>query len=132
KPGAESKEMLSHLDVLPLCLAVSGASPFKDRVLDGRNPLPALAGEAKSPHERLVFNYGPASGLREGFLKIVRPSAKKPWELYDLAQDPAESRNLAAERASDVARLDAAFQDWLADVKRDASEPAPHPAGPKK
>ncbi|MBI5397001.1 MAG: sulfatase-like hydrolase/transferase [Verrucomicrobia bacterium] len=132
KPGAESKEMLSHLDVLPLCLAVSGASPFKDRVLDGRNPLPALAGEAKSPHERLVFNYGPASGLREGFLKIVRASAKKPWELYDLAQDPAESRNLAAERASDVARLDAAFQDWLADVKRDASEPAPHPAGPKK
>jgi arylsulfatase A-like enzyme len=131
-PGTESKEMLSHLDVLPLCLAAAGLPLPEDRVLDGRNPLPALTGQAKSPHERLVFNYGSAFGLREGNLKLVRPRAKQPWELYDLAADLGESKNLAAERAADVAHLDAAFQEWLADVKRDASEPAPRPAEPKK
>lgn len=132
KPGTELKEMLSHLDVLPLCLAASGAAPFKDRVLDGRNPLPALSGEAKSPHEHLVFNYGSFSGLREGSLKIVRTAAKNSWELYDLAQDVSESHNLAQERAADVTRLSAAYQTWLADVKQDASEPAPQPEKAKK
>lgn len=132
KPRAESAEMLSQLDVLPLCLAAAGLPLPNDRVLDGHDPLPALTGKAKSPHQRLAFNYGAASGLREGNLKLVRPSAKKPWELYDLAADPGESKNLAAERPADVTRLDAAFQDWLADAKRDASEPAPRPAEPKK
>jgi arylsulfatase A-like enzyme len=131
-PGTKSPEMLSHLDVLPLCVAAAGLPSPTDGVLDGCDPLPALTGKAKSPHKRLAFGYGAASGLREGNLKLVRPSAKKPWELYDLATDPGESKNLAAERAADVARLDAAFQDWLADVKRDASEPAPRPASSKK
>lgn len=125
--GTEDRPMLSHLDVLPLCLAAAGIEPPKDRVLDGRDPLPALAGKSASPHERLIFTYAKSAALREGTLKLVRSAESKPWELYDLANDPAESRNLASERTGDVARLDAAFQTWLTDVKRDASEPAPRP-----
>jgi len=132
QPGTVCKEMLSHLDVLPLCLVAAGLPAPKDRVLDGRNPLPALTGKAKSPHQRLAFNYGNSSGLREGNLKLVRPNPKKPWELYDLASDPGESKNLAAERPADLARLTAAFEHWLADVKRDASDPAPYPVEAKK
>jgi arylsulfatase A-like enzyme len=132
KPGTESPEMLSHLDVLPFCLAAAGLPLPKDRLLDGCDPLPTLTGKAKSPHKRLAFNYGAAAGLREGSLKLVRPNAKRPWELYDLDADPGESKNLASERPADVARLESAFQNWLADVKRDASEPAARPAEPKK
>ncbi|MBI5685015.1 MAG: sulfatase-like hydrolase/transferase [Verrucomicrobia bacterium] len=131
-PGAESPEVLSHLDVLPLCLAAAGLPLPKDRVLDGCDPLPVLTGKGKSPHQRLAFSYGAASSLREGHLKLVRPNAKTPWELYDLTTDFGESKSLAAERAADVARLDAAFQTWLADVKRDANEPAPRPAALRK
>lgn len=123
-PGTESDAQLSHLDVLPLCLAASGAKPFEDRVLDGRDPLPSLTGAAKSPHEQLVFTIGNLAALRSGSLKIVRGAANKPWELYDLATDPGEKRNLAAERPEDVVRLDAAFQKWLTDVTLDASKPA--------
>jgi arylsulfatase A-like enzyme len=124
--------MLSHLDVLPLCLAVSGAAAVPGRVLDGRNPLATLAGTAKSPHERLAFAYDKCSALREGSLKIVRPASDRPWELYDLSSDLVESKNLASTRPADVARLDAAYQSWLVDVKRDASPPAPRPGRPKK
>lgn len=125
--GTECKEMLSHLDVLPLCLAAAGASAPADRILDGRDPLAALAGSAQSPHERLVFGYGGGTAMREGKLKIVRPSPNKPWELYDLAADPAESHDLSTERPADLARLQAAFDQWSADVQQDASPPAPRP-----
>jgi arylsulfatase/uncharacterized sulfatase len=122
--------MLSQLDVLPLILAASGAKPIADRVLDGRDPLPALTGNAPTPHHRLVFTYRAASALREGTLKIVRSTPTKPWELYDLSVDPGETTDLAPARAADVARLDAAYQSWLADIRRDASAPAPRPAAP--
>ena len=132
KPGTEMREMLSQLDVLPLCLAVSGAAPLPGRVLDGRNPLPTLTGAARSPHTRLAFAYDKDTALREGSLKIVRTSAQSPWELYDLSTDVAEKNDLAISRSADVARLEAAFQTWIADVKHDASPPAPRPARAKK
>jgi arylsulfatase A len=132
KPGTETGEVLTHLDILPLCLAVSGAPALPGRVLDGRDPLPVLTGRAKSPHERIVAELRDAAALREGNLKIVRPKPGKPWELYDLAADPGETRDLAAGRPDDLARLTAAFAAWEADVKRDATPPAPrHGAIPR-
>ena len=83
--------------------------------------VPTLAGELRSPHEQLAFAYNKFAALRDGALKIVRSAEDAPWELYDLAADPAEAKNLAAARTRDVTRLNAAFQTWLADVKRDAS-----------
>ncbi len=127
RPGTESREMLSHLDVLPLCLASAGCEPPKDRVLDGRDPLSALTGTAKSPHEQLVFSIRNAAALREGLLKIIRTGPANPWELYDLATDPAETKNLSAKRPADVARLEKKFDAWLEDVRCDASKPAPRP-----
>jgi arylsulfatase A len=123
KPGSVSSAMLSHLDLLPTFLELAGQPLPQDRVLDGRPCLQALAGAAPSPHERLVFHLGGASALREGSLKIIRPKATAAWELYDLASDPGESKNLATERAGDVGRLAAAFAAWQEDVKKDASEP---------
>ncbi|MBM3852123.1 MAG: hypothetical protein FJ399_03100, partial [Verrucomicrobia bacterium] len=122
--GAVVREMLSHLDVLPLTLTVSGAKPLPGRLLDGADPLPALAAGARSPHARLAFAYANGTALRQGDLKIVRHDAKKPWELYDLAADAGETSDLAAARPADVARLEATFQAWEADLRRDASEPA--------
>lgn len=128
RPGTVCREMLSHLDVLPLCLAVAGLSTPADRVLDGRNPLPTLCGTAPSPHARLVFSYDRAAGLREGNLKVVRPKPNAAWELYDLAADPGEREDLADRRPTDCARLVAEFQRCVAESAKDASEPAPtHP-----
>jgi arylsulfatase A-like enzyme len=125
KPDTVCQAMLSHLDVLPLCLAASGAKPETERILDGRNPLAALTGEAPSPHERLVFTYGKSAALREGSLKIIRSKEDQPWQLYDLSNDPGESKNLAADRVGDVKRLGAAYESWRIEVRRDASEEAP-------
>jgi arylsulfatase A len=124
KPGALCAEMLSHLDVLPLCLRAAGLPRPPDRILDGHDPLPALTGETKSPHPYLVAHLGGAAALREGRWKIVRPAADAPWELYDLVANPSESNNLASRRPADLQRLVAHYSEWEVDVKRDASAPA--------
>jgi arylsulfatase A-like enzyme len=123
--GSVVPAVLSQLDLVPLALGLAGLPLPSDRVLDGRDPLSTLAGRAPSPHARLGFTYAGTSALREGPLKIVRPAANAAWELYDLAADPGETRDLAADRPADVARLAAAFATWRADLNHDASPRAP-------
>jgi arylsulfatase len=43
--------------------------------------------------------------LRDGNLKIVASGKDSPWELYDLAQDRAETKNLATQRPQELERL---------------------------
>jgi arylsulfatase A len=48
--------------------------------------------------------------VRDGDLKFVRRNLKTkspgPWEVYDLAQDPGESRNLAEQYAARIAEVE--------------------------
>jgi arylsulfatase A len=46
-----------------------------------------------------------------GFTKVPTAPADPPGQLYDLAKDPAEARNLYTEKAEDVARLAAELQE---------------------
>jgi arylsulfatase A len=127
-PGSVSKAMLSHLDLLPAFLTATGAAAPKDRILDGRDCLSALANNADTPHERLFFHLRDAVAVREGSLKLIRPKAKAEWELYDLAADPSEKHNLATERPQDVQRLADAITQWQLDTKNDASKPVTYKA----
>ena len=130
--GRDVRAMLTQMDVLPLCLAAAGAPRETAPKLDGRDPLPALVEGARSPHARMGFGYAKGAGYRQGDLKIVRETPEKPWELYDLAADLGESRDLARERPADLARLTAAHHAWLEDVRRDASSRATAPTAPKR
>jgi arylsulfatase A len=121
--GRVCEALLSHLDLLPLCLEAAGLKGPQERVIDGRNPLPALRGEAGTPHERLFFSYASSLAVREGSHKLVRPKGGAPWELYDLAQDPGESTDLAAAQPERVARLVQQVEAWQLETRRDASPP---------
>lgn len=121
--GAVCREMLSHLDVLPLCLQAAGVPAAQERILDGRYPLPALAGKAASPHERLAFTYGASEGLREGSWKLVRTKSSSPWELYDLSSDPGETSDLSLKETDKLNTLKASLEKWRQEVQKDASPP---------
>lgn len=121
--GKVCDAMLSQLDLLPLCLTAAVLPLPQERVLDGRHPLPALRGEAASPHKRMFFSYASAQAVREGPLKLLRPKTGAPWELYDLAKDPGETTDLAGQQPATVARLEQEVAAWLTDTQRDASPP---------
>ncbi len=129
--GRDVRAMLTQMDVLPLCLAAAGSPRETGRILDGRDPLPALADGARSPHSRMGFGYAKGAAYREGDLKIVREAPEKPWALFDLSADLGEKRDLSRERPSDLTRLAAAHETWLEEVRRDSSPRAPAPPAPK-
>ncbi len=101
-------EPVRHVDVLPTVLDLLGAQAPPG--LPGRSLGPLLVGaradDRSSYFEALScsFNRGwaPLRGLREGDLKYVDLPIP---ELYDLAADPGETRDLAPSRPGDVGRL---------------------------
>jgi len=67
---------------------------------------------AERPPMVWIFpEYGGQVAVRMGDLKAVRKNLARPnpknrgqWEVYDLAKDPSETRDLAAERPEVVAQ----------------------------
>lgn len=122
--GKEFTSPVVSLDVMATALAVSGLEASKlpgrgDQPLDGVNLLPYLTGEVdEPPHPTLFWRMGQKRALRQGDWKIVRPGpasdgtakAHDGWELYDLANDIAESRDLGSERPEVLRELIDAWQ----------------------
>jgi len=79
--------------------------------MDGVNLLPLLTGASdRAPHDTLFWRYDRAIALRRGDWKLVRQparaSAPEPaFELYNLASDLAETRDLAAAEPARVTAL---------------------------
>ena len=115
--GKTYDQPVIQLDFAPTALAAAGVEA-KDAKFDGVNLLPYLAGDNSAPpHEALYWRFGPQRAIRAGNLKLVQgrdgtASGVTEWELYDLAADIGESKNLATERPSDVKNLLAQYEAW--------------------
>lgn len=122
--GAVNHAMLSTLDIVPLAVNVAGGTLPTDRMFDGRNPLPALKGDAPSPHAALhwVWNQGRKEqwrGMREGDFKLLRPADDAPWEIYNLSNDIGEAKNLASSQPEKVKEMAQKFELWRGDIAAD-------------
>jgi hypothetical protein len=112
-PGRiEAGSVSDHLgyfpDMLPTIAEVTGARAPAD--IDGISILPTLigaeaAGHAQKEHDFLYWEIGGATAIRQGNWRAVRPKPAAPWELYDLATDPSESKDVAAANPEVVERL---------------------------
>jgi tetratricopeptide (TPR) repeat protein len=98
-----------HIDLVPTILDLAGAGTPAD--LPGRSVRPFVEGKtlsetppsyAESWFGRLHFGWSELRSIRTGDWKYV---AAPRHELYDLARDPRETRNLAVERAAVANRL---------------------------
>ncbi len=114
KPGKYDQPLIA-LDFLPTSLAAADSSDLTPKNLDGVNLLPFLSGEKTSaPHDTLFWRSGGPGGnnaIRRGSMKLVRLGKAEP-ELYDLATDIGESKNLAAEKPEVVKELVSAIAEW--------------------
>jgi len=99
-------------DLMVACAKLAEAALPDGVILDGRDPLPLLTKGAPSPHDSLYFNYNRHAALRFGDWKIVRERPTHPWQLFNLAEDMVESRNLAATNPARLKALENEFNRW--------------------
>jgi arylsulfatase A-like enzyme len=107
--GAVSRQPVTFWDYLPTLADLTGAAVPAG--LDGISFAPTLLGTGpQRTHEFLYweFHEGQATSqaVRTGDWKAVRPAPRRPLELYDLATDIGETKNVAAAHPDVIARIE--------------------------
>jgi len=120
-PGALVHWPAHLVDVLPTLAEVAGATlpeSWPDRDLTpqaGISLAPILAGRKIESRPPIHLLFGSDRGLRDGDWKLVSFRGQ-PWELYDLAKDRTELRNLAARHPEIVKRMADQWHEMTANV----------------
>lgn len=112
-------EPMHIVDLYPTLLKLAGAEVKQGLPLDGIDVWPALAEGKQLPERPILINTTPQNGaLRMGNWKVVRKggaddpddadkstAGEESLELFDLANDPYESKNVAKENVEQVSKL---------------------------
>ena len=112
--GSSSDELVANWDLFPTIMGLTGTTAADPDEQDGIDLTPVLLGTGESPQRDALYwefhSRGGLQALRSGRWKALRSGAHAdadaPIELFDLKNDPAESRDVAAEHPDVVARMD--------------------------
>jgi len=143
--GTTIHEPMHAVDWYPTLLRQAGASLAQPLPLDGLDIWPTLTQGARSPHDAILLaGTAPARmALRMGDWKLLlnpqvaagvaaRDQAVGNVELYNLAEDIGESKNLAAAQPEKVKAMQARLAVFLKDaVPPGDNDPAPKPVARK-
>ena len=133
--GEWRPQVIHVMDVMATCVDVAKAkypATFAGHdvlPMEGRSLIPALLNQPAEPRT-LIFEHERNAAIRQGDWKLVgkdvldRDGVKVNgrWELYNLAVDPSEQHNLAAEKPDLVAKL---AQKFLEEARRTDVLPMP-------
>lgn len=141
--------MIHVVDAYPTLVGLAGAQLGTNKPLDGMDMWPTISQGKPSPRTEVIYNIEPfRAGVREGDWKLIwRTPLPQVVELYNIAQDPSEKNNLAAQypekvaelqkRANELAKVEAKplllqieFQEFRKQLSRPpALPPSPQPPG---
>jgi arylsulfatase A-like enzyme len=107
---------LEQFYVQPMCTPtraclMTGRYPFRyglqTLVIPSTHTWQTLSEDKASPRTEIIYNLEPfRAGIRQGDWKLIwRTPLPQAVELYNIAQDPSEKNNLAAEHPDKVAAL---------------------------
>ena len=115
--GFKDRNRLRHdpchfVDVLPTLVDLAGGKSEAPSGpgLAGRNIASAFAKDGSVSRDFLYFNHNHNRAIRVGDWKLIATGDDGPWELYDLARDRAEQKNLAGAQPDRVRELAARWK----------------------
>jgi len=118
--------VVAGIDMLPSILALTGAKPVENELMDGQDMSASMLGKEQAKRTKPLFwlrppdRPGPANdpfpdlSVRAGDWKLlINEDGSKP-QLYDLSKDIKEQNNVADANPEIVARLKKMVMDWRA------------------
>jgi arylsulfatase A len=130
-PGTTVDVPVVGSDLLPTILGVAGVKPPRDRVIDGVDVLPVLAGRTQSAGRKAPLYWrldmAPAEedlqmALRDGDWKLLASRDFSHVELYNLRADPQEKRDLAAKEAARSGTMRETLAKLNAEIEREGPD----------
>ena len=121
----DQRTVFTAVDLFPTLAGFAGATPARDMKLEGVDVAAVWRGEVGPPRGPLFWEYGrndeffkfgpdrsPNIAVRRDHWKLlVNADGSKP-ELYDLATDPKEAKNLIAAQPDLARELTKLALDW--------------------
>lgn len=113
------------MDLTATILDAAGAAANDGEALDGES-LRAVLGGGSLERDALFWHYPhwsfhkenrPGSSVRMGDYKLIRSYDDGSLELYDVANDIGETKNLATEKPALATRMNTRLQEWLTETK---------------
>ncbi|MDZ7639728.1 MAG: arylsulfatase [Bryobacterales bacterium] len=117
--GQTSDQVLAFWDLLPTFAAL--ANTKAPAGIDGESMLRPILGKGEVPRKPLYWEFhegGFKQAIRDGNWKAIRKGLSGKTELYDLAADIHEDRDLAASHPEIVRRMETLFRQMRTDSPR--------------
>jgi arylsulfatase len=123
--GSLNHGVMHVADLMPTLLEVAGASYPKTHQgrelppLIGKSWMPMLSGKAESirtDRDYLAWEVFGNRAVRQGDWKLrwqFKPYGKGAWELFNVAKDPGERKDLAAQNPDKVKALTALWDEYV-------------------
>jgi arylsulfatase A-like enzyme len=125
RAGTVVREIAGAIDLLPTLSALTGAKRIGDRPLDGRDLAPLLRGERVDWPDRILFSHqnGNVSARSQRYRLDARGA------LFDMLDDPGQTKNIAPGQPDIAARITKAVAEWRAEVLPKGKDDRPYPVG---
>ncbi len=132
-PGSVCSEPVTSTDFYPTLLDLARLPQLPEQHVDGTSLVPLLKGEAALERDAIYWHYPhygnqggtPGAAIREGDWKLIEYFEDKPRELFNLARDMGETKNLIDSHPDIAQRLQDKLDRWQKDVG--ARFPTPNP-----
>ncbi|MCF6285682.1 MAG: sulfatase, partial [Candidatus Hydrogenedentes bacterium] len=124
KAGSVCDTPVTSTDFYPTMLEMASLPPKPEQHVDGVSLLPLLRGGTTLERDALYWHYPhygnqggtPGAAIREGDWKLIEYFDDKPVELFNLANDEGEQKNLADAMPERVAQLRSKLDAWQKEV----------------
>ena len=133
EPGSECHTPVMSIDFYPTILEMAGVRPPEGNKVDGLSLVPLLKRQGDLDREALFWHYPhyhpggatPYSAIRKGDYRLIEFFEDGHKELYNLAEDIGETRDLASVLPDKVRELSKELENWRKDVNAQMPQPNP-------